>query len=152
MANKQRKDRRDASDWTAAKDLVWPAVNTLPQAEAAAQSGAGTAFAVAVLGGLIGGYCYFANTTLAGMDSSMAISGVIFAVLGSGIRKRSRSAAWTAAVLYGAGFVWTISSTGNGNNLASGLIVGGFMLSGFISGVRGTSAIHRFRAQASNGG
>jgi hypothetical protein len=127
---------------TGSFNWLWPDITDLESAAAAGREGAAAAFVIAGLSAIFAVLAYF---NLLNVLSPWAwIDAGVMAVLGFFIRRMSRLAAVAA-------LAWFVGARIQGaitHSLASNLLLGLILLAGFISGVRGTFAYHRFKQSA----
>lgn len=76
-----------------------------------------------------------------GADGYALIDAGIFAVVAFGLSRRSRVAAWVGLVIYVLDRIFTFGTTGT----PVGIVVSIALTLAFIGGVRGTTALHRFK-------
>jgi|HubBroStandDraft_4_1064222.scaffolds.fasta_scaffold00349_2 hypothetical protein len=123
-------------------DWVWPNVDTPEGAERATKQAFWAAIlvtAVTIGLALLGAYGVGFVRAL-GFDASALFDGVLFGVIAFGLWKHSRLAAWSGLVLYSLERVYMWSTVGIKNP-----IIAAILILAFVGGVRGTSALYRFK-------
>lgn len=124
---------------------VWPTVETEQGATNATMQAFGAAVLVAVItaGLALLGSAGVGFAHAADFDASALADAFVFAVVGWGLWRHSRVAAWAGLLLYltERAFMW--STIGVKNPVLAAI----FILA-FVSGVRGTSALHKMKKTA----
>jgi hypothetical protein len=123
------------------RNFYWPETGDLEQAVRAAEMGFGAAALIAVCNAIIATICVVGHTTILGIGPDAYSEALVFAIIASGIRCRSKVAAAAGLGLFvvekGAMFV-------NQPKSLMGLTMTIFLVVCLISGVRGVWAYHRF--------
>jgi len=126
---------RDSGSWW------WPIISDEKSAKKAAASGAGCAFVVAGITGVLAIISIF--TPLGFVEPSSLVDALLAAFLGFMIqRKTSRIAAVAALIVFVGERIYAWIEHGVGAAVGALAVV---LLLGFISGVRGTFAYHAYR-------
>jgi len=123
-------------------DWVWPNIQTQYDARRAAARGAGASFIVAFCTALIT-YLHINGTLklLPQLNASAFIDAILFLMIGIGISKMSRIAAFTGFVLYAAEQYYMFK-TGN-----KPILVAAIFILLFMGALRGTLAYHRLNKE-----
>ena len=121
---------------------VWPKVDTPARAALATKQ----AFWAAILCAAITfGFASLAAVGIGavqglGFDAGAMVDGALFGAIALGLWRQSRLAAWAGLALYCVERVYMWTTVGTTNP-----VIGVVFILAFIGGVRGTSALHRFR-------
>ena len=122
---------------TGSHNWLWPDITDLESAAAAGREGAAVAFVVAGITAVFAVLSYFHVANV--LSPWALIDAGVMAILGFFIRRMSRAAAVIA-------LVWFIAARIQGaitHGLVGNIVLGIILLTGFVSGVRGTIAYHR---------
>lgn len=124
-------------------NFFWPEIADMASAEAAARQGMWAAFFVAFVTAVVTGLAINGVSFGEGLefDASAFVDVVIFLLVGLGILAKSRTAAVLGLVFYVYERIFMLVTVG-----PKGLLVAVIFILAFVSSVRGTFAIHRFRA------
>jgi hypothetical protein len=133
-----------ASRW----QCLWPPVNTPEQARNATTFALVAAIVCGLGSAALGaaGALGLEFATAAGFNLDALADAVVFILIAWGLSKRSRFAAWSGLVLYVGQRVLTWSTVGVTNP-----VIAAILILAFVSGVRGTSALHRMRTRPFEG-
>lgn len=128
---------------------LWPAVDDFEESRKAAGLGAGTAFLVGSVTGVIAFLHQTGHTVIAGIDSSAYIDAVIFLVLGFLITRMSRLAAVFGLCFYVWGqFEMAKMMAAQGEHLR--LVIPILFSINFVNGVRGTMTFHEMKKRGAS--
>ncbi len=123
-------------------NVFWPDVGTIENAKGAVKAGLVAAILVATITAAFATWAVYAGGTVAGfIDAWAFLDAVLFGAVAVGLYKESRVAAVAGLLLYLAGKVNQVISTGQ----FQGPVLAIFFVLFFVSGVRGTFALHRLR-------
>ena len=123
-------------------NVFWPSIGTIEQAKGAVKTGAVAAVLVALITTAFASWALFSGGSVAGfIDPWAYVDAVLFGAIAFGIYKESRAAAVVGLLLYVLEKVYQVVLTGQ----FQGAILTILFVLFFISGVRGTFALHRLR-------
>ena len=140
LADARGKAQEMNSEW-------WPAVSYREGARKAAREGAGAAIFVAAITGLFSVLAIFGVQILPGFSATGLVDAGLFAIVAWRVYRFSRAWAVVGLVLFVAERTFAFFT--QGISASAGLIVGIFILLGFIHGVRGTFAYHKLTSEPS---
>jgi hypothetical protein len=128
------------------RNFFWPNVDTLEGAKEATGYGIGAAIIVAVVTAGFATWALVSRSTVVGfVDARAYLDAALFSAVAFGIYKEKRFAAIAGLTLYLLEKAYQIHATGQ----FQGAVLAVFFTIMFLSSVRGTFALHRFRNQSS---
>jgi hypothetical protein len=123
-------------------NVFWPSVGTVEGAEGAAKAGFVAAILVALITAAFATWAFYSNGPVAGfVDPWAYLDAVLFGAIAFGIYKESRAAAVFGLLLYLVEKGCQVVLTGQ----FQGAVMTFLFVLFFVSGVRGTFALHRLR-------
>ena len=123
-------------------NAFWPSVATVEDAKGAAKAGFVAAVLVALITTAFATWALYSNGPVAGfIDPWAYLDAALFGAIAFGIYKESRAAAVAGLLLYLVEKGFQVASTGQ----FQGAVVTVLFVLFFVSGVRGTFALHRLR-------
>lgn len=123
----------------------WSEIKDLASADAAAKSGYQAACVVSILTAVVATIAMVLHQSVLGVDGRAYADAALFAAVAWGVRRFSRGFAILGLVAFVAERAWAATTTTTGSNNIGSLIVAAVLFFGFVSGVRGTLAHHRFQ-------
>ena len=123
-------------------NVFWPTVGTVDDAKGATKAGFIAAILVALITTAFASWALYSGGSVAGfIDPWAYVDAVLFGGIAFGIYKESRAAAVAGLLLYLVEKAFQIASTGE----LQGAVVTVLFVLFFVSGIRGTFALHRLR-------
>lgn len=124
-------------------NFLWPKITDLKSATDASDQGYAISLIMAGCTGLLAVVSIFTGKPIIGVDAWSLVDAAIFAFIAWRIRKRSRVFA-VVGLLF---FILEKFVQFSGAEPATGaVVIAAFFLMAYIAGVRGTFAVHRYRA------
>jgi len=122
----------------------WPTIVDLPTAIMASNQGVWAAIIVAVVTAFIASIALFTSSSIGEFDAFSYFDAIMFGIIAIGIRLRFRGFAVAGLVLF---IIEKIFQFAQGSFSILGLFIAAFIFIMFVTGIRGTFAVHRFKNQ-----
>jgi len=126
----------------------WPAFGNIADAEQASNQGMWAAVFCAAVTAIMATISIFASTGVMGIRPSAYVDAVLFAIIAWRIHARSKGFAIAGLVLFAIEKVFQVIT--QPQSMRFGIFLAVILLLCFMSGVRGTFAYHRFKAEEAN--